>query len=256
MALYIYSLYLLTSFSKGREIPVLLIILAVSVISLANFYRLYNNSSNINYYSRFSGKMINIADKINFISGKTNYAELYQKRWGHISLGLNIQKLIGHNNKVMVMNFLPGLYGIPGSKFQRSLMNDYNRDVDFRTVMFGDTEESITTLKKYNINYFLIDLNRPLLLLPIAFSPLFEPKNLKRNFKIVASFDSNILLLTWKKKQGAEIDNDFILTYSQHYENRKNNFFFRVYHAVKEILERCCSNFKLDSTKGCIPKNL
>ncbi len=224
ITLYIYSLYLLINFlvpKKAKGAIIILAITTVAVLPLTNFNKL-------------SWK--NVTDGVNFLSGKTNYAELYQKTWGHIMLGLDIQKLIGHNNKVISLNFLPALYGLPKSGFQRFSMNDYSRYGDFETVMFGDAERSINTLKKHNINYFLIVLNHPLL--PIALSPILEPESIKQNFKIAASFDGHIallssaqkdgflqsgiaglddsiLLLRWRKKGEPEINSDFVMSYSK-----------------------------------------
>jgi len=221
--LFIYVLIFLTMLFPAenirKNISIFVVIIA-SIFSLVNFYSFSKN------------QILSAKEKFYFLKGVTSYADLYQKRWGVINFGLEIQKAIGYDKKVIVMNFLPGLYGLPKSGFQRPLMCDYNKNGDFENIMFGASEKAIESLKNYNINHFLIIFNQPLLF--TAYAPLFEPQNIKSFFKI-AGMGENVLLLTWRSENETEIKNDIIIAYQKIQEMNRMHPYGKTYESVKNM---------------------
>jgi hypothetical protein len=184
-------------------------------------------------YQFFHSAAESQVEKYSFVSGKSSFAELYKRRWEVTSIGLQIQKLIGANNKIIVMNFLPGFYGIPKSNFQRPLMCDYNTDGDFETILFGSPEKAMGILKEKNINYALIILDRPFIF--TVYAPLFAPENLQTYFKIAATGD-NMLLLTWRSSKDALIDNQIISVYGKIRNANRISTYFQTYENMKKII--------------------
>ena len=67
----------------------------------------------------------------------------------------------------------------------------------------NNTKYIKSTLKKYNINYFLIDLSKELWG-NIVISSIFEKENLLKYFKIIKN-NNDYFLLTWKTKKDIDI---------------------------------------------------
>lgn len=219
-ALYIYVMYCFIIFFTANNfkgyVPVL--IAAVSVYSIINFYSLSKQ------------QILSRGEKISFLIGSAGYADLYQKRWDGITMGLKIQKALGDDKKVMVMNFLPPLYGLPKSGFQRPLMNDFNKSGYFENIMFGSPEDAIKALKGLDINYFLILLNKPLLF--TAYAPLFETQNVQKYFKLIGSSEKT-LLLTWRFENEQGVSNEAVMTYNNLRESSKSHRYARTYESMK-----------------------
>jgi len=187
----------------------------------------------MNFYSSIKRQTMPIEDKINFLTGNTSYADLYEKKWGAVKMGLTIQDKIGSNKKVVVMNFLPALYGMPKSEFERPLMNDYNTNGVFEKILFGSPEQAMNTLQALNINYFLFAFDKPLLF--TAYSPLFDPQNAKKYFKYAGS-SATTLLLTWRAPGEPELPDPIVAQYRNLYEASKMGFYAKTYYNMKALL--------------------
>jgi hypothetical protein len=187
------------------------IILAIATIGA--FYSLFNFNKWIGYnkyftYKYYDAKYAFNTNNISFLVGKTSYEDMYDMRW-NIHDALEIQKEIGYDKKVLVLNYIPGFTGIPKSKFSHWHMNDCARRFD--ETSFGSPDKAMKAMKELDINYFYLEFDRPLF--HYAYSPLFEPANLKKYFNI-SWRSKTAYLLTWKSKENIEINDDLIKKYN------------------------------------------
>lgn len=164
-------------------------------------------------------------DAFGFLRGKTSYAEIYAARAPYVRDCLEIQKIIGHDKKVLTINCLPLAYGLPRSAFQHPLMCDFNKGDSFREVMFGSHDAAQSALRSSGIDYFMVDLRQELLY--YAFTPLFSITNVEEHFKVVWSSNSSYLL-SWKS-DGDRTDEHFLAEYSAAKKRDKAALYARVY---------------------------
>ncbi len=223
--LYVYILFFVTKHFAGRFYKKLVVVPVIIII----FY------SCSNFYAYAKQESVSNEEKIDFLTGNKSYADFYEKRWGAVKMGLTIQQKIGSDKKVVVMNFLPSLYGIPGSGFERPLMNDYNTKGNFEEILFGAPEQAMRTLQALNINYFLFVFDKPFL--PTAYAPLFEPENVRKYFTRVLD-GQNLILLTWKSPSDPELPDDIIKGYNNLREAGRSYFYAKSYYSVKSILHK------------------
>lgn len=219
-ALYIYAMYFFAMVFTANDFKKY----AAVLIAALSIYPI------INFYSFSKQQILSRGEKINFLMGASSYANLYQKRWDGVNMGLKIQKAVGADKKVMVMNFLPPLYGLPKSGFQRPLMNDFNKSGYFEGIMFGSPEEAIKALKALDINHFLILLDQPLLF--TAYAPLFEPQNIKRYFKLIGSSEKT-LLLTWRFENEQGLSDEAVMIYNNLRESSRMHPYAQTYESMK-----------------------
>jgi hypothetical protein len=145
-----------------------------------------------------------------FFAGLSNYREAYGE-WIPESC-LETRRLKG-GEKVLLLNFFPGCYILPGIHFERPLMNSYL--VNFAEAMYQGPEEAKKIFLRYDIHYFLVDLKQNFHL--PAFSPLFEPSFLEKSLKIVWESDG-AYLLTWRNEDDEKAPEAFLESYRDKYQ--------------------------------------
>ncbi|MCC6346139.1 MAG: hypothetical protein IT388_03005 [Nitrospirales bacterium] len=188
----------------------------------------------LNFYTvTAKAQAMPLSDKIGFVTGRLSYADLYEKRWEGVILGLKVQKGIGEDKKVVMMNFIPSIYGIPKSRFQRPLMNDFNAYGDFENVLYGSPEKAKEAYMKQSLNHFLIIFDQPLLF--PAYSPLFEPRAMKKYFKTAAK-GTNVVILTWRSPRDPELSDDIVMQFYNAREANRQNIYALSYEALKKTV--------------------
>jgi hypothetical protein len=148
-------------------------------------------------------KYFTLRDKVDFLAGKSSYADAYGKAYKDIRAALKVQRAI-EGEKVELLSFLHGVTGLPGNRFQFPLMCDYNRSGDFEDVMFGSPERAAEALKRNQLNYFMMRTDLPLLF--AGYAPLFEPDQVGKYFRAVDSGEPGVLLWTWRSGQEKGLD--------------------------------------------------
>lgn len=205
---------------KFKRKILLLLALVVFCTAFLEFYR-SASASRINKYA--------------FLSGKNSYQQIYESRWEGVKIGLETQQLIGKDKKIIALNFIPSFYSFPGSGFQRPEMCDYNRDMDYETVLFGSPQRAKDVLQSYGVNYVMVIFDRPLIF--TAYAPIFEPQNMKKMFKVVATGE-NMALLSWRTQNEPPAEDNVIEAYKLAIEADFKTRRVMIYDKVKSIYER------------------
>ncbi|MFO0753202.1 MAG: hypothetical protein U0411_07755 [Thermodesulfovibrionales bacterium] len=226
ISLYVYvllfSIRALFGATDFKKHVLLFAVVLTAVFALLNFYTTTSKA-----------QATPLSDKIGFAAGRMSYADLYEKRWEGVKLGLKVQKGIGEDKKVVMMNFIPSIYGIPKSRFQRPLMNDFNTNGDFENVLYGSPEKAKEAYMKQNLNYFLVIFDQPLLF--PAYSPLFEPQAMKKYFKSTAK-GTNVVMLTWRSPKDPELSDDIIMDFYNAREANRQHIYALSYEALKKTV--------------------
>lgn len=131
-----------------------------------------------------------------FFTGKYTFADIYDKEFNN-KAGLDIQRIVGENNKILLLGDDYAFSIIPPVNFRPfSYEIDLSRYGNYEAVMYGSEEDAIKTYKKCGFNYFLINLSG--ISSPVYFTPLFTLESILRNFKILGVYPQKYFLLTWK----------------------------------------------------------
>lgn len=124
-----------------------------------------------------------------FLVGTSSFAQAY--RW-NLADYLYVQNHFTHDNKVISLNFATGAYGLPGGKWQRPLLNDYNTYPHFRTILYGAPREAHASLQEVNVRYaYLNTTNTGVLEGRLLFTtqlPIFQPDTILTYWDVVANF--------------------------------------------------------------------
>lgn len=226
IALYIYvllfSIRALFGATDFKRHVLLFAAVLATVFALLNFYTVTSKA-----------QAMPLSDKLGFVTGGLSYADLYEKRWEGVKLGLKVQRGIGEDKKVVMMNFIPSIYGIPKSRFQRPLMNDFNTYGDFENVLYGSPEKAKEAYVKHDINHFLVIFDQPLLF--PAYSPLFEPQAMKKYFKS-AGKGTNVVVLAWRSPGDPELSDDIVMQFYNAREANRQNIYALSYEALKKTV--------------------
>ncbi|MBF0465659.1 MAG: hypothetical protein HQK88_12855 [Nitrospirae bacterium] len=216
--IYLYAIYILTDYISGQRAaaPYLknaITVFVYSLVMVLTFIAVYNYDADGIYYDAVgasgaymkAGKTITGSDKpfndnlktiSYFLIGKNTFAYIYNKHCSN-RIGLDIQKAVGKNSKVLVLGAERVFTIIPPGKFQSSAEDSgISRYGDYEAIMYGSEEEAIAVYKKYGFNHFLINLNSNFCV--SHYTPLFTLESIMRKFKILAVYPQRYFLLTWK----------------------------------------------------------
>lgn len=164
-----------------------------------------------------------------FLLGQKSFREAYGN-WVPQSC-LAVRSILGQR-KVALLNSFPGCYSLPGTQFERPLMNSYVKD--YHEAMFESAPKAKETFRRHGVDYFLVDLNRQFHL--TAFSPLFHPKDIKRYLKIVWQADE-VYLLTWRESGEEEMEESFLNSYASKYESESQSSIAKVHEKIRGIYQ-------------------
>jgi len=171
-------------------------------------------------------------NRIPFIYGSASYADFYGTEPNCKSLDLSLPK----GTRIVHLNFTPPCYTFPNVRFQRPVVNDFNKDFD-RT-LFGSADEIREVYKKHNIKYFLIDFGRGDILSQV-YSELFSLDNLPKYFR-VRQLSPTVWLMTINgtDADGISPNDDFLNPFTALLKSEEKYRFYIAWLALKDEFDK------------------
>ncbi|MBF0535802.1 MAG: hypothetical protein HQK90_12470 [Nitrospirae bacterium] len=143
---------------------------------------------------------------------------------------------IGSGNKILVLTAnMMGIYVSPRNNFIfGEYVYTFNQYKYHDTILFGSTGSAVKILKTLGINYILVNLHNPLILLS-GFAPVFSAESIRENFTIVANRDQ-LFLLKLKAPEDIANTDGFAKVYASILESKKTPKYIRwlYYNKIRE----------------------
>jgi hypothetical protein len=173
--------------SKYKSIIVSLLLYSLAAGSLLNLY-----------LSGWHVLKYQLPDQLRFACGRISYAEAFAEADVFEPTYAKAREVAGVKARIWCPHFTDAAGAVPGRCLETEPSFGFP---DWHLMVFAEPQVAKSALQRHGLNYFLIDLSKPVFG-ALAFSPLLSPDNLDASFE-VAFHEGTTYLLTWRHTDAA-----------------------------------------------------